>query len=330
MPRTKGSKNTKMAQQPRKQTKQITCSACGENKNVSEYYISYNPIHSTGRISYCKDCLRKMISDDKGNVQLEKLKNTLKLIDRPFIYDLWKTSLDDKMDTWGCYIKNLQLPQNRRLGWADSLFLPEAKNEINYDNVDIENIKGKSDFQLTNDILNKWGMGYDPEEYEAFERKYLALKNNYPEKTAMHTEALLNYIRYRCKEEMATAKKDVKEAKEWGALANSAATAAKINPSQLSAADLADGLSTFGQLTRAVERAVDIIPILPHFKEKPQDKVDFTLWCYINYIRDLKGLPLCDYKDIYKFYEERKKDYENRFDFLKDKDDLIEDEDVAE
>jgi hypothetical protein len=131
----------------------------------------------------------------------------------------------------------------------------------------------------------------------------------------MHTEALLTYIRYRCKEEISTAKGDVKEAKAWGELAAKAAQDAKINPSQLSKADLADGLSTFGELVRAVEQAVDIISILPKFKEKPQDKVDFTLWCYINYIRDLKGLPYCDYKDIYAFYEQRKKEYEQHTSF---------------
>lgn len=128
----------------------------------------------------------------------------------------------------------------------------------------------------------------------------------------MHTEALLTYIRYRVKEEIATARDDMKSAKEWGQLAQKAAQDAKINPSQLSKSDLSDGLDTFGQLVRSVEQAVDIIPILPVFKERPQDKVDFTIWCYINYIRDLKGLPLAEYEDIYRFYDERKKEYEDR------------------
>jgi hypothetical protein len=142
------------------------------------------------------------------------------------------------------------------------------------------------------------------------------LRNNYQEKTAMHTEALLTYIRYRVKEEMSTAKNDMKAAKDWGQLAQKAAQDAKINPSQLSKSDLSDGLDTFGQLVRTVEQAIDIIPILPKFKERPQDKVDFTLRCYINYVRDLKGLPLVEYKDIYGFYEARKKEFEDRFEDL--------------
>jgi len=37
--------------------------------------------------------------------------------------------------------------------------------------------------------------------------------------------------------------------------------------------------------------------------------LDFNIWCYINYIRDLEGKPLCDYEDIYKFYDKRKTEY---------------------
>jgi hypothetical protein len=167
-------------------------------------------------------------------------------------------------------------------------------------------------------LADKWGYGYTPEELYAFEKKYLMLKNNYPEKTSLHTENLYTYIRYRVKEEMATAKGDVKEAKDWGDLASKQAQNAKINVAQLSKSDLSDGLDSFGSLVRAVETAVDAIAILPKFKEKPQDKVDFTLYCYINYVRDLKGLPPCEYKDIYAFYMQRKKEYEARFGTIND------------
>jgi len=260
-------KSNQSSVNPKKKVSQITCAACGETKKVSEYYVSYNPIHQTQRIPYCKSCLKNMICDEGGNVQLDKLKETLRLIDKPFIYNIWKTSLEEPGETFGIYMKNIAMVQYRKLGYADSKFLPEVENKLNYDTANIEhNIEFKNDFTITEDIMNKWGFGYKIEEYQAFEKKYNLLKNNYAEITNMHTEALLNYIRYRVKEEIATAKGDVKEAKEWGALAKDAATAAKINPSQLSKADLSDGLSTFSELSQAVEKAVDIIPILPRFK----------------------------------------------------------------
>ena len=124
----------------------------------------------------------------------------------------------------------------------------------------------------------------------------------------MHTEALLNYIRYRVKEEIATAKGDVKEAKEWGALAKDAATAAKINPSQLSKADLSDGLSTFSELSQAVEKAVDIIPILPRFKYRPNDALDFNYMVLCKfYERFIWFTSHVDMKIYMLFYDRRKK-----------------------
>jgi len=302
-------KSNKSSINPVKKVSQLTCASCGDIKKVSEFYVSYNPIHQTGRIPYCKVCLKKMICDEGGNVQLDKLKETLRLIDKPFIYNLWKTSLEEPGDSFGNLIKNLQMPQYRKLGYADSRFLPEADGKLNYDTANIGTSEFKTTFIITEEIMDKWGFGYRQEEYQAFEKKYNLLKNNYTEKTAMHTEALLNYIRYRVKEELSTAEGDVEAAKKWGSLAKDAATAAKINPSQLSKADLSDGLSTFSELSQAVEKEVDIIPILPRFKYRPNDAIDFNIWCYVNYMRDLSGLPPCKYEDIYAFYDKRKADY---------------------
>ena len=77
----------------------------------------------------------------------------------------------------------------------------------------------------------------------------------------------------------------------------------------MSKADLSGGLSTFSELSEAVEKEVDIIPILPQFKYRPNDALDFNIWCYVNYIQDLMGLPMSDYDELYKFYDERVEDY---------------------
>jgi len=284
---------------------ELTCIMCGETKKAGEFYQSFNPIHQIGRLPYCKECLKNMCLDENGNINLENVKKMLKLIDRPFIYELFKTSMESGKDPIGMYMKNIAMQQYRYLGWKDSIF--EPSNPEQNDN-NISNLKNNN-INITDDIVEFFGEGYSDEEYRAMYRKYNFLKNNYPEKTNMHIEALKTYVRFKVKEEFATARGDIGEAAKWAELATKAATNAKINPSQLSAADLQNGLSTFGQLVRAVEQAVDIIPILPRFKKKPKDSVDFNLWCYINYIRDLKGLPLVSYEEIYAFYEKRKREY---------------------
>lgn len=268
------------------------CITCLTEKPMdSGFYLASNKeIFKDGRIPICKSCLKEKLSNEDFD---EKYK-ILRLIDKPFNVDLWEVAEDMDRDTVGAYFTMLAKKDTRDMRWEDSVFGDKESNN-----------KGKEKLEL----IDKWGPGYRQEEYRAFEQKYKQLTNNYSEKTAMHTEALLTYIRYKVKSEIATADGQVKDAKEWGTLASKAASDAKINPNQLSKSDLSDGLDSVGQIVRAVEEHEDIIPILPQFISRPQDKVDFTIWSYISYVRNLQGLPLIDYKDIYQFYEERKKEY---------------------
>lgn len=284
--------------------KKKACITCSKEKYIDrDFYVSYSPLNSDGRVSVCKTCLGNMF--DASNPH-ESINNIMRQIDKPYVSHLVQTSIEESpTNVLGKYMKNIGMRQYQDMTWSESQNKTEVTSSVQ------NNTNNSNSHQLNDDIVDKWGFGYTPDEYRQFERKYNSLKNNYQEKTAMHTEALLTYIRYRVKEELATAQNDSKAAKEWGTLAKDAATAAKINPSQLSKSDLSDGLDTFGQLVRTVEQAEDIIPILPKFKEKPQDRADFTIWCYVNYVRDLKGLPPAEYKDIYEFYEVRRKAYED-------------------
>ena len=290
------------------------CIGCGREHERGEFYKSYNSNHKNGVYPFCKKYIKKEVYREDDSINIKKFKNLLMQIDAPFLIEEFEGALEDKRETIGTYFSRISMVQNRELRWKDST--SNNKDDIKKKDENINENNNAYPFELTKKEItkleDKWGFGYSSEELYLFEKKYQMLKNNYLEKTAMHSEALYNYIRYRVKEEMATAEGNVKDAKDWGGLAKDAANAAKINPSQLSKSDLTDGLNSVGEIVRATEQAVDIIEILPKFKERPQDKVDFTLWCYVNYVRDLKGLPPASYQDIYEFYEERKKEYKQR------------------
>ena len=283
----------------------IYCIPCEKDHPARDFYISYNPMHK-GYIPYCKKSIKKSVKNSDGSVVLDKFKDVLRQSDIPFLIDYWEGAVSAGGDIVGRYFKDMKLKQNRNLTWKDSVFHNETIVEDNPPKK--QNKEGEEENYNIHQLREKWGE-YSKDELLAFERKYRSLKNHYSEKTAMHTEALLTYIRYRVKEELATSKGNVKEAKEWGAMASKAATDAKINPSQLSKADLSDGLSTFSELSQAVEKEVDIIRILPKFKARPNDALDFNIWCYVNYIRDLSGLPPCKYEDVYKFYDKNIENY---------------------
>jgi hypothetical protein len=279
------------------------CEQCKKILSIIQFYNTNSAFSSDKKLNICKKCVESMI--DINNI--ETIYKILQLMDIPFLQYYWEIAKEKTPDNpWGNYIRmaNSKINEFKNKTWKDSKFdKVEAKTGNNTQS------NSTSTIEDLNVLMDKWGYGYKPEEYQAFEKKYNLLKNNYTEKTAMHTEALLNYIRYRVKEELSTASEDVDAAKKWGSLAKDAATAAKINPSQLSKADLSDGLSTFSELSQAVEKEVDIIPILPRFKYRPNDALDFNIWCYVNYIRDMKGLPPCEYEDVYTFYDRRKADY---------------------
>lgn len=300
----------------KKEDKIYYCVGCGKVHIQSAFYQSDNKLHANGFLPYCKEFIKSYSYGKDGKINEDSFKFMLMIMDVPFLYDIYATSLSSKVETIGNYFKIINsLVQYKGYRWRDSRFNDELDNDKDSD-VEVEIVEKNIDSLSNEDIKKleeKWGAGYPSDELYAFEKKYSMLRNNYTEKTAMHIEALFNYIRYRVKEEKATAEGSVKEAKDWGELASKAATAAKINPSQLSKADLTEGLSTFSELSQAVEQEVDIIRILPRFKFRPNDALDFNIWCYINYVRDLMGMPQADYEDVYNFYDERIKDYTEQY-----------------
>ena len=166
-----------------------------------------------------------------------------------------------------------------------------------------------NDFEVTDDMIRLFGEGYTKSEYRKMFNKYEKLKLNYTLQTNLHQEALATYVRFKVKEEDATAKGDVTEAKKWYDAAQSAAENGKLTPKQLTKADLDSGVNSVSELTKALEQAVDVIKILPKFKYRPNDAVDFTIYCYIDYERKLNDQPSVPYEEVYAFYDKKKQEY---------------------
>lgn len=164
-------------------------------------------------------------------------------------------------------------------------------------------------FEVSQDMIDMFGDGYSRIEYKNMYKKYNDMQKNYTIQTNIHKEALLTYVRFKVKEELATAKGYVQEAQKWYQAAQDAADKAKLTPKQLSKADLQGGITNFSDIFKAVEEANERIPIFPEFRYRPNDAVDFILWCYVNYERNLNSMPEVKYSDIYKFYDEKKKEY---------------------
>lgn len=326
----------------KKETQKKICLACPpeENKNVhplGDFYLSKNPMHKDGKLPWCKNCIKRLSLNKLGEIDEEKFKSVLRQIDRPYYKDVLQSGVnqykkehsyieDEEIkyhgeDIIGLYFKNLNtLRQVANKSYGDSEKEGFVRKQgmqaasVNIGNAVKQTVQDKhysniDDFEVTDNIKDLFGDGYTTVEYKKMYEKYEKLKLNYTLQTNLHQEALATYVRFKVKEEMATAAGNVDEAKKWYDAAQNAAASGKLTPKQLSEADLQGGINSFSEIFKAVEQAVDIIPILPRFKYRPNDALDFNIWCYINYARDLQGLPQCDYEDVYKFYDRKKEEY---------------------
>lgn len=72
-----------------KQRGKKVCTCCHDPKNLIDFYISESPMYSLDRrVPVCKDCCKTSVLNHDGTVNLEKLKELLRNIDKPLYYDL--------------------------------------------------------------------------------------------------------------------------------------------------------------------------------------------------------------------------------------------------
>lgn len=309
------------------------CCNCHKIKKLRDFYIASNPkTSSDGKVvNVCKACVKKESLNSDGSINVEKFKEMLMLMDKPFVPLALDSAINEtrialetkkgRKDLIGNYFKNIaSLPQYAKISFLQSIQMLENGNssisstavtstELRQRNNEEVYVKQVDDFVVTDDLLDLFGEGYTKNEYRLMKKKYDNLKQNYTIQTNLHQEALATYVRFKVKEEQATAAGNVGEAEKWSKAAQDAADKAKLTPKQLTKSDLQGGINSFSEISKAVEQAVDVIPILPRFKYRPHDALDFNIWCYINYARDLQGLPQCEYEDVYKFYDRKKKEY---------------------
>ena len=335
----------------KKETKKKVCSSCGRELPLNTgFYSSKSPMFAVdGKINICKECfISSALNEETNEVDEVKLKNLLRRTDFPYYRDNLQSATlqyskehgyvsDEDVKYHGddiikLYMKNVNsLRQLSTKTFEDSEkdgFIQKRSTVLKSANDDIKMLNNEvskkarkeekcysdnDDFELSEDIIQLFGEGYTKNEYRKMYKKYEKLKLNYSLQTNLHQESLATYVRFKVKEEDATARGEVDEAKKWYDAAQNAAANGKLTPKQLSEADLQGGINSFSEIFKAVEQAIDIIPILPRFKYRPNDALDFNIWCYINYARDLQGLPQCEYEDVYKFYDKKKQEYLDQY-----------------
>lgn len=312
------------------------CGDCHKTKSFTNFYQITNPQASSDGTfaNVCKLCIKKASLNSDGSLNMEGFKKMLQLMDRAYAPSVLSSAIIEtreaiekgkgRTDLIGNYIKNLNLSQYSKISFLQSIQMQDGgilsntvtstHSKANKQDKDDEVYTTQvDDFEVTPEMIDKFGEGYTKKMYRLMDKKYKKLEKNYNMKTAMHEEALATYVSRKVREEIATAEGNVIDADKWSKAAAQAAVDGKLTPKQLSETDLQGGLANFSDIFRAVEEAKDRIKIFPEFKYRPIDAADFIIWDYVNYERNLNNLPEVSYEDIYKFYDEKKKEYIDQY-----------------
>lgn len=156
-----------------------TCTVCGKLKAAGEFYASSSPFHSyMGRLHICKNCLWKYVdADNNENIDLNIVLDALRRIDRPFISELWQSSVTeaerDEKSIFKIYMKNLGMHQYRNLTWKDSKF------EGFQNTSKLPNSTEKEIMVIDDEVRTYWGRNYNDWEYEYLENEKVKLISSF-------------------------------------------------------------------------------------------------------------------------------------------------------
>jgi hypothetical protein len=160
----------------------IICSSCGKEKEHKEYYVSNSPFHvHTNRLHVCKECIWNFIGDD-----VSKLKLSLRMLDKPFLVDLLKSSQDEAEKTnknpIKIYMKNVGMPQYKNHTWDDSSFDDfKSSKKITSQKKILEEIEEDIDLSIdeVKYLKSFWGKGFELEDLIWLQTEYEDWTNRY-------------------------------------------------------------------------------------------------------------------------------------------------------
>jgi hypothetical protein len=270
----------------------ITCQMCGETKKPVEYYASSSVYHlGTGRVQFCKNCCIDMSHDENGIINVEKFKILLEQIDKPFLNDVLQSAYeesqkDGKSTPFQLYFKNINsLNQYKKMTWKDSKF--NTDNNINHNQ-----IKYETHFNVTNEMILKWGSKYDPEDYYELEQFYNDMQrtNNIETTQDMIYLKKLAIISLKMDKELEDGNYD--EAKKLGDLFSKYMADSKFRAMDKTDADKTGGIRNFSSIYAEVEKDGFIPPWEYYRKIKgiSQDIVDKTIMHIENFTLKLNKI----------------------------------------
>lgn len=268
-----------------------TCVYCGkhttsESRMKLDFYITQNKFCKNGRIFLCKECVVKLSTTEENALIISKFKDVLKFIDRPFLSNIFETSIQEAKknnsipndidneeilskhgdSVVGIYMKNISMPQTLSLTWEHS-----TASEIE---------------KITIDANDKWGLSYNEHQVEFLERFSKQMHDSHRIETPQHVQSVIMLSKMQLKLQEFLDNDDyvnfAKIHKEYQALLQSSG----LRP--IDAKDVGEsmGIRSFSQIFEEIEKDGFIKPKPVTFM---QDAVDRMIMYILNYSRKVFG-----------------------------------------
>ena len=180
---------------------------------------------------------------------MNRIKNTLRMLDKAFIADLWESTLIEcegtKKKVFGIYMKNIAMPQYRGFTWDDSNFTSEkGDSENSYEDYTDSDLMRLSKF---------WG-SYSEEDYRFLEEFYGDYTTNYSSDTPSQRVLYKNIAKTHLQAEKALSSDKIKEYKDLMELSSKLHNDGNIKPVQATGGERDAGLSTYGLWIKEIEQ----------------------------------------------------------------------------
>jgi hypothetical protein len=265
------------------------CDNCHRELSPTQYYNTNSVLSVDGKLNICKTCLKSMIDPNK----IETIYKVLQLLDIPFIYSYYRTAKENNPeDPWSRYITmaNSKINEFKKGTWKDSKFEPDSINpvKLNMNQTMISNIH----FDVTNEMVLKWGAKYEPEEYYELEQFYNDMQRTNSIETTQDMIYLKKLAIISLKMDKELEEGNYDEAKKLGDLFSKYMADSKFRAMDKTEADKTGGIRNFSSIYMEVEKD-GFIPPWEHYRKIKgisQDIVDKTIMHIENFTLKLNKI----------------------------------------
>lgn len=257
-----------------------------------------------GMLNVCRDCIRKEIDVN----DIEEVIGFLQQMDKPFVENIWNESVQSGKHPLGEYIRKINsLPQYKGKNYNNSDGMVGKSIDLQSSKMQdgIETQKGKL-IEYSDDLTNKWGIGYKKHEYLQMEKFYVDMKETHEINTSIHIDQLkqLSYL--------SVERDRLRQAGDWNNYTKLSKTiedmtkSAGFRPVDRQGLDDATGVKSFSQIFEEVEKRGFRKPPALTFDEDIVDAMIISLANYYNRLvgkQILSELPEDIKQELDEFYE---------------------------